>query len=347
MSETTERTVPQVSWGHDLDERVSCLAWSPDGFLLAVGTLGGEAVIFSHSGTFVGAPVVNGLGVVSLAWSPDGAHLAAGGQDGVVTLWDRRQRRCRTLAHRNWVQALAWSKPPTALAVGAGADVALYRPDGTLTTELPFQPSTVTALAWAGSTPSLAVGCRGGIRWFVPPAAEPSATFSSNGAPLAVAVHPGGALLASADLSGSLHLWWIERGDHIEVRGWPGPIELLAWDGAGEHLAVASDDEVAVWPLSSDREELGLAPSPTVLSGRHQCHIADLAYCPGGTLLATAGADGRLVLWDPGVTPDPVGEVDLAGELSRCAWRPGTGTIVVGTAEGGLVATELSPEEHA
>lgn len=344
MSKFAGHVRPQLSWGDSLGERVSCLAWSPDGSLLATGTLGGDAVVFSGSGAFLDAPVHNGLGVVSLAWSPDGAHLAVGGQDGVVTLWDTKDRRCRSLAHRSWIEALAWSNPPVALAVGSGADVVVYQPDGALVADFAFQPGTVTALAWADSTPPLAVGCRGGIRWFAPPEAQPVVTFSSDGAPLALALHPSGMLLAVGDLSGSLHLWELGPGQHIELRGYPGPVELLAWDGTGERLAVASDDEVTVWPVSWS-DEPALRHPPTVLR-RHHRHIADLAFRPGDTLLATAGADGRLILWDPATPTGPVSHVDLGGELSRCAWRPGTGTVVVGTAEGGLVAVELWPDER-
>lgn len=345
----TGRVLAEVSLWDDLGERVSCLAWSPDGSLLAVGSLGGDAVVFTPDGNPLDQPVHNGIGVLSVAWSPDGAHLAVGGQDGVVSLWDVAERCGRSLPHRNWVESLAWSPCPAILAVGAGADVVVYEPDGALVADLAFQPGRVGGLVWAGgpfvsSATHLGVGCRGGIRWFEPPGTEPVDTFASDGSPLVLALDPTGTLLAAGDISGSLHVWALERGDNTELQGYPEPVDLVAWDGTGEHLAAVSDDEVTVWPVAWSQEELTLGPSPTVLCGPHDGHIVDLGFRPGGALLATAGADGRLVLWDPTTTTEPLGQIDLGVELAHCAWRPGTGTILVGTAEGILMAVELWPD---
>ncbi len=67
---------------------------------------------------------------------------------------------------------------------------------------------------------------------------DEAATFSSPGAPVALAPDPHGRLLAAGDLSGSLHLWDFRFEDHTELEGYPDPVELLAWDGAGEFKLV-------------------------------------------------------------------------------------------------------------
>ncbi len=346
MRRPNGRVLAEVNLWDKLGERVSCLAWSPDGSLLAVGDLLGHAVVFTPDANPLEQLVDNGLGVLSLAWSPDGTHLAVGGQDTLVTLWNLEERRSRSLGHRDWIESLAWS-PTSTLAVGAGADVVVYQPDGALVADLAFQPGTVGALTWTsglgGTTARLGVGCRGGIRWFDPPETTPVDTFSSDGAPLALALDPTGRLLAAGDLSGSLHLWELELGDDTELQGYPDPVELVAWDGTGAQLAAVSDDEVTVWPVSSAQGEVVLGSEPAVLCGPHDTHIVDLAFRPGGALLATAGADGRLVLWDPATTTEPLGQIDLGTELACCAWRPGAGTVVVGTAEGALMGVELWP----
>jgi WD40 repeat protein len=333
-----------VSWWEDLGERVSCSQWSPDGSLLAVGSLGGDARVYCANGEQIAAPVDNELGVLCLGWSPDGAHLARGGQDARVTIWDAEHGRCTQVDQRDWVNALSWAPDPMApaLAVAAGVDVALYRPDGGLVAELAFQPGTVNALAWAGEPPRLAAGCRGGVRWLGIAEGEQADAFPSAGAPLALLPDPGGRLLTAADLSGSLHLWDLRCEDHAELQGYPDPVELLAWDGPGSRLAAVAGDEITVWSVASDHDELVVGDQPVVLHG-HDERITDIVFRPGGTLLASAGADGALVLWDPATTDNALGRLEFGVELSRCAWRPGTGTIAVGTATGRVGVVELWP----
>mmetsp|Transcript_20264 Transcript_20264/g.53156 ORF Transcript_20264/g.53156 Transcript_20264/m.53156 type:complete len:452 (+) Transcript_20264:69-1424(+) len=80
---------------------VSCLAWSPDGLLLATGCSDGLAKVWDPRSnrcerTFEASPqrVVN---VRSVEFSPGGVMLATGSEDGVVALWDvagGRQRAC-------------------------------------------------------------------------------------------------------------------------------------------------------------------------------------------------------------------------------------------------------------
>lgn len=73
---------------------VNCLAFSPDGKLLAAGGEGGvrvwEAATWRELQTF--APEMD---VLAIAFSPDGGLLACGGKDGEVRLWDLAKRKAR------------------------------------------------------------------------------------------------------------------------------------------------------------------------------------------------------------------------------------------------------------
>ncbi len=343
MTSPVQQVLAPVSWWDDLGERVSCSQWSPDGSLLAVGTLGGDARVYGSDGEQIDAPVANGLGVLCLGWSPDGAHLAIGGQDATLTVWDARHRRFTHVEQRDWVNALSWSPDPVrpSVAVATAVEVALYRPDAILVADFAFQPGTVNALAWAGSPPRLAAGCRGGVRW---PAdfggKDEAATFSSAGAPLALSPDPHGRILAAGDLSGSLHLWDLRFDNHTDLEGYPDPVEMLSWDGTGERLAAAAEDEITIWTVSSTTTRWWVGDQPLLLQG-HDEHITDIAFRPGGSLLASTGADGLLVLWDPITTDEPLSQLDLGVEVSRCAWRPGTGTTALCSATGGLGVVEL------
>jgi WD40 repeat protein len=326
----------EVLWGwDDLGERVSCLAWSPDGSMLAAGSLGGDVRVYAAGGERIDAPVANHFGVLCLGWSGDGARLAVGGQDGTATVWEAEHRRITHLAHRDWVNAVAWSPEAvgSALAVAAGMDVALYRPDGVLVADFPFQPGTVDALAWAGRPSRLAAGSRGGVRWLAFADGPGVDTTSPVRAAVALAPHPGGRVLAAGDLSGSVHLWDLDGGEHIELRGYPGAVELVAWDGIGAGLAAVAGDDITVWLVARSHEELAVSSQPLVLQG-HDAHVADIAFHPGGTMLASAGADGVLASWDPATTTQPLRRLAVGRELSRCAWRPGGDAVAVPTADG-------------
>ncbi len=165
------------------------------------------------------------------------------------------------------------------------------------------------------------------------------------GAPLVLAPDPSGRLLATGDLSGSLHLWDLHHGHHTEIEGYPDPVELLAWARTGNQLATVADDEITVWTISTSHDEVVVSEAPVVLQG-HDEHITDIAFRPGGTLLASTGADATLALWDPVATDEPLGRFHLGMELSRCSWRPGHGTIAVGTATGNLGVVELWSTLH-
>jgi len=99
-------------------------AFSPDGRMLAVGTLDGEVylwkvasgqrlhVLQSHSGP-----------VYDVAFSPDGGMLASGSADGTVVLWDVLSGQAlRGLdGHQGGVVSVAFSPDGAALAAGTSA----------------------------------------------------------------------------------------------------------------------------------------------------------------------------------------------------------------------------------
>jgi WD40 repeat protein len=333
-----------VTWWDDLDDRISSLAWSPGGDVLAAGSLGGHARVYGTDGALVDAPVDNQVGVLCLAWSCAGTHLAVGGQDGGLTLWEAERRACTRLGHRDWVNAVAWSPGAVApaLAVAAGMDVALYRPGGVLVAEFPFQPGTVNDLAWVGRPARLAAGCRGGVRWLAFSEPPPLDADTPLGAALVLAPDPSGHLLAAGDVTGAAHLWDFERLEHIELRGYPSGVELVAWDGAGAGLIAVADDAITVWAVSATSDGVAVSEGPLLLQG-HDGSVSAIAPCPGRTLLASAGSDGLLALWDPASTSEELECLDLGVEISRCSWRPGTATLAVGTTTGAVGVVELRP----
>lgn len=116
----------------------------------------------------------------------------------------------------------------------------------------------------------------------------------------ALAFHPGGKLLAAADYQEVL-LLDAENGDLLaRITGHKGPVTALAFSANGAYLAAASGApgtlaEVRVY----DFQPAGSTnPHQLLVLEAHQDLVQDLAFAPDGRLLAPAGYDRVLKLWD-------------------------------------------------
>jgi WD40 repeat protein len=102
-----------------------------------------------------------------------------------------------------------------------------------------------------------------------------------------------GRTLATASEDGTVRLWAAKTGKEEDIL-WKHPVEVvgLAYDPAKAHLAAgAHDGVVKVWNY---RERKGIIEL-TVHGGKR---VDGLAYSPDCKLLATAGANGYVSLWD-------------------------------------------------
>jgi WD40 repeat protein len=154
----------------------------------------------------------------------------------------------------------------------------------------------------------------------------------------AMALSPGGTLLASAD-ERTLRLW--NLGDRTQVAVLPGdgvPVRSLEFSADGGRLISRSTaarwrpgergdpgGQIRLWPVGGDIRQ-GL-----VLHG-HESYVYGLAFSPDGRRLVSCGWDGRVIVWDA-IRGRPQRELPDHGQLEDVCWT-GDGRWIVAANSG-------------
>ncbi|MET8974181.1 NACHT and WD repeat domain-containing protein [Streptomyces sp. NPDC004539] len=327
---------------------VNSVAFSPDGQLLATGDTSGGVNLWNvraPARARVISPTLRGhSGLVStLAFSPDSRTVVSGGADGVVRLW----RLPPALVIGDEVLALAVTPDGRRVAVATGNRVTLWdvsAPDRLVRLgELPLLGGSVNALAFRpGSRQVLATGeFTGAVRlWDVTSPTRPvalSPPLTGNGDPVsAVAFGADGTTLAVGYLeirnryAGGLRAW--NTSDPARPTALGGnlggitlPVRALAADPANDRIY--SGDMIGL--LRAWRATRGTAPVMTGYAITPQVVFA-VALSRDGHLLATAGGDSRLHLWNVSGTgaPRKTGTTLTAGAMLNSADFSPDGTLL-------------------
>lgn len=346
---------------HGPDGRVSCLAVSPDGQLLATGGTDGLVQLFdARRGGPLGTPLPGHSGAVNqVAFTVDSARLISAGTDGTLRVWDARpgsrgQPLGRPLSgHQGEITALAVSPDGKLIASGGSDDMTILLWDAV--TGLSVGPplrghkKTVSGLAFSADGRQLAsVSWDQTVRLWAPRAGQalPLALPKSDYPLRAVAFSPSGPLLAvgggedrgeggrdgrsEAGAQGpaaGVQLWSLEqpvpvaRPLHSSRRS---IISSLAFSPSGQQLAAGSwDKQVTVWSVGSGHHALRLrSPGGAVLG---------LAYAPGGDWLATAAQASGPLLWSTRASPAlQLGSASIGEKLVSVAISPDGRALAAG-----------------
>lgn len=269
-------------------DRVSGVAWNPDGQSLATAGSDGTAIVWdSRTGTIL-RRFSQGLTVkVCIAWSPDGQKLAwgAAASDNSVRIWDRSTDEIQILSdHTDSVNACVWSPDGSRLATTAG---------------------DLTARIWdVGSGECLHV-LHGKTSYHAP------CCWTADGKHLIV-VGP------------HIYIWDATTGMMVrELSSEAGALSVAATSKPPYRILVG-DSRGNLRQINAESWEIGEA-----VRG-HSGNIREIACSHDGATFATAGADGRINLWD-GASGTRRESLDgHLGPVFALAWSPDDKQILSG-----------------
>ncbi len=330
------------AWQASLADHAIGLSWSPDGKFLAAAAVSGPITVFDST---TGKPVHelkgHGFGTAAIAWQPTGNTLVSAGQDGKVRVWDGTTgHEVKALdAGAAWAEKVVWHPSGSLFAAAAGKKARVWDAAGTLIRELPAQAGTVTDMAWRPGTNHLTLLAYGAVTTYDPmTGTEPVKVLAWKGSPLALAWNPDGSMLAHGNQDSTVHFWYYNDSNDLQMWGYRTKVRELAWDHTSRYLATGGGPVACIWDTrASDRGPEG--SKPQMLEGHGaESSLTVLQYQARGFLLASAATDGKVLLWQPANTRGPqIGNYQFTeGEASALAWSPDDRSLAAGSGAGAV-----------
>lgn len=284
------------------------LAWMRDDKLLTVGAVGSEGVWVYD--TLGGTPRLLGSAdrLTRVAVSDGNTLAMVGGEDGAVRLWDVRAEaevveRVFLNGHDDPVDAIAF-QPSGGLMASVGGLAYTAQNDA--------ETDTNAILIWDVDAVTLVGVLRG---------------HTDTVTALAFA---GDDLLISSGLDGSVRVWNV--GDYTQmgmVGAEVGATSLAISLTANLVVAGYADGKITAYQYPA------LTPGVPLIA--HTGSVNEVAFNPQGTLLASVGGDGRLVLWT--IEGLPTADNDSVQRFTPSGGHDGSATRVVFNPDGTVLAT--------
>jgi WD40 repeat protein len=300
--------LPEVNFAHaDLAKSVFtetfgsilCVAFSPQGDLLAAGTSTGSEIRFWHTANGLPLQTVQvSSWVRSVAFSPDGKTLVSGSEDQTMRLWDisSGQGLMTLQGHTDGVRSAAFSPDGKTLASGSSDQtVRLWEVSsgqGLMTLQGHTEGITSVALSPDGKTLASGSWDRTVRLWEVSSGQGLMTLQGYTNRVESVAFSPDGKTLASGNEDQTVRLWEVSSGQGLmTLHGHTRVVRSVVFSPDGKTLASGSEDQtVRLWDISSGQ---GLM----TLQG-HTHIVRSVVFSPDGKTLASGSWDQTVRLWE-------------------------------------------------
>ena len=333
-------------WTARLDDYVIAAAWSAEEQILAAASVSGEIAFFTPDSEEPHARhrSTHAFGISSLSWHPRHPLLASSGQDGQIKIWSEGKLRGQVETRDVWIEKVAWSPDGQWLAAAAGRQIHLWELRD-LGVELepslvsPEHANTLSDIAWRPcqhprqGPPEVAAACYSQISFWQPNVNDPTRLLTWQGTPLALSWSPDARYLVCGEQDATLRLWALPSEQQLAMSGYPEKIRNMSWDSSSRLLASGGGIGITVWDCGGQGPE---GTEPIGLEA-HLDSITALAFQVDGTLLASGGREGMVMVWNPVAGQDVLFYEDYEdNEISCLSWSGRDSYLVAGTADGRL-----------
>jgi uncharacterized caspase-like protein len=285
------------SWqGHNKGLCLDCLAFSPDGKILASASFDGTINLWAvGTGKLLHSLTGHQDTVHAIAFSPDGKWLVSGGKDNTLKLWEVSSGNLlQTLTgHQDWVLSVAFSPEGRWLASSSYQEIKLWDANkGQLWGTMTGPSGWVLSVAFSPKGRWLALGSDDNTLglWEVGKGKQLLSLTGHNALVRSVAFSAKGRWLASGSADHSVKLWDVNRAKLLRtLTGHQDWVRSVAFSAQGRWLVSGSRDKtIKLWKVSNGQ-------LLRTLTG-HEEDVYSVALSADG-VLASGDRKGVIKLW--------------------------------------------------